>query len=97
MPHRTRAVTAALLAKGFLQIGSKHRRYRYHTLDGVRTGVHTVMSHGSRREIDDSLLAAMARQVRLSRREFDELVRCPMSQSRYEGLLARRGHLPGQA
>ena len=98
MPHKARAVEAALLRKGFrLVTNGRHRKFEYGALGGNTTAVRTSMSHGANRDLSDDLLGKMARQVRLSRREFDELVRCPMSQSRYEGLLARRGHLPGQA
>jgi hypothetical protein len=36
----------------------------------------------------------MAKQTRLVKKEFLELVDCPMTESRYLELLRERGHLP---
>jgi hypothetical protein len=47
----------------------------YETRDGFRTEVRTRVSHQSGGgDVSDSLVAAMARQVKLSRRELEQLV-----------------------
>lgn len=81
------------MRKGFLLTESRHHRLRYYKLDGDRTNVVTIMSHGSDRDIDDRLLAKMARQLHLSRREFDELVDCSLSQADYEAMMRRDGFI----
>ena len=93
MPRKARRVESALLAKGFHRLDSKHLKFRYHRLDGGRTAVRTVMSHGGNRDVADALLSRMARQCGLSRREFERLIDCPMSQEQYEDLLRERGHI----
>jgi hypothetical protein len=79
------------LRKGFLLTESRHRRFRYYKLDGDRTNVVTIMSHGSVRDIDDRLLAQMARQLKLTRRQFDDLIDCRLARADYEAMLRRDG------
>lgn len=87
MPLDRRAVESALLAKGFRLRESRHRRFIYYASDGRKTPVWTMVSHGSRRDIGDGLLRTMARQCKLTRREFDDLVACPLSRDQYEAKL----------
>ena len=93
MPRKARRVESALLAKGFRRLDSKHLKFRYHRLDGGRTPVRTLLSHGGNRDIDDRLLGRMARQCGVSRREFLALIDCPLSQEAYEDLLVQRGEI----
>ena len=51
------------------------------------------MSHGADRDIDDHLLGRMARQLYLSRRQFDDLIDCRLSQADYEAMLRRDGFI----
>jgi len=56
--------------------------------------VFTKTSHGSGyRTLDDGLLGQMARQCRLTKARFIELVDCPLSQDDYEKELQGGGHL----
>lgn len=87
MPLDRRAAEAALLAKGFRLRESRHRRFIYYASDGRKTPVWTMISHGSRRDISDGLLRTMARQCKLTRREFDDLLACPLSRDQYEAKL----------
>ena len=66
MPRPAREVASALLAKGFLK---KENDHSFFTLwvDGKKTIIHTKISHGEK-EIGDSLLGTMARQLGLTRR-----------------------------
>ena len=91
MPRKARRVESALLAKGFRFRNSRHRKLYFYTVQGESTAVSTLLSHGGDRDVNDRLLAQMARQCRLSRREFDRLIDCPMSQQEYEALLVERG------
>ena len=61
-------------------------------IDGDRTEVFTKMSHG-RAEVGADLIARMAKQCRLSKDEFLQLVDCPMTGSEYVEMLKSRGHL----
>jgi predicted RNA binding protein YcfA (HicA-like mRNA interferase family) len=91
MPISARAVTRGLLRKGFRLTESRHRRFRYYNMNGERTRVVTLTSHGSERDLDDRLLAKMARQLRLTRRQFDDLIDCRLAQGDYEAMLRRDG------
>ena len=81
------------MRKGFLLSESRHQRFRYYRLDGDKTNMVTLMSHGSDGDIGDRLLAAMARQLHLTRRQFDNLVDCTLSQDDYEAMMRRDGFI----
>lgn len=93
MPRKSRDVQRGLIAKGFDWHDSRHRRFVYVMRDGIPTRVRTVTSHGGNRDISDSLLATMARQCRVTRREFDQLIDCSMSREQYEELLSEGGRI----
>ena len=57
---------------------------------GKKTIVRTKTSHGAR-EIDDNLLAQMAKQCKLSNGDFGLLVECPLSRDEYEAKLIATG------
>jgi hypothetical protein len=48
------------------------------------------MSHGMR-ECDDYILARMAGQLKLSRRQLDDLLDCPLSKDAYVEILRNKG------
>ena len=62
-------------------------------VDGKNTGIRTKISHGEK-EIRDGLLGQMAKQTKLVKKEFLDLVDCPMTLERFLELLRERGHLP---
>ncbi len=81
------------MRKGFLLSESRHQRFRYYSLDGDKTNMVTLMSHGSDGDIGDRLLAEMARQLHLTRRQFDQLIDCDLSQADYEAMMRRGGFI----
>ncbi len=93
MPISARTVTRGLLRKGFRLTESRHRRFRYYKLNGERTRVVTLTSHGSDRDLDDRLLARMSRQLHLTRRQFDDLIDCRLAQADFEAMLRRDGFI----
>ena len=88
-----RDVEAALKKKGFAQDDGDHHWFFYWTLDGKKTTVRTKTSHGSTKDLGDSLLKEMARQVRISKVQFLDLVDCPLGREEYERLLREGGHV----
>lgn len=92
MPRRRTEVEAGLKRKGFVQEEGDHHFFIYHTMDGLRTPVITKTSHGDR-DIGDPLLAKMARQCRLTRAMFLDLIDCPLSRADYEDLLRQNGDI----
>ena len=89
----THEVESALLGKGFLQDNSHHKYFIYHSLSGKKTMARTKTSHGSD-DLDDYLLGEMARQCFLTKKQFLDLVNCPMQRPQYEAALTARGKLP---
>ncbi len=87
--RKVRDIRRSLLVKGFEQQLTHHEMF-WLIVNGKRTSVRTRLSHGAR-EYDDRLLSLMARQLHLSRREFDQLLDCPMSAEDYLRLLIDRG------
>ncbi len=86
MPRKVRQVLSSVKAKGFFEDREGHHIFLiYETRDSFRTEIRTRVSHQSGGgDISDSLLAAMARQVRLSRRDLEQLIDCPLSREEYE-------------
>lgn len=89
-------IEAGLLRKGFTPThpGSDHNWFIYVSLDGRKAkGARTKTSHGRGIDLGDNLLAQMARQVGLTKKQFLELVDCPLSRADYEALLRAAGNL----
>lgn len=85
--RKQREVEAALVKKGFRQKEGDHSFFTYHRAsDEKKTAVFTKTSHGES-EIGAPLLGIMARQCRLSKGEFLDLVDCPLAQVEYEAKL----------
>lgn len=95
MPRDRRVVEAALCRKGFEEDrGGRHTFFVYHTTGGRRTAVRTMTSHGAGgRTLGDPLLVQMARQCKLQRGQFLELVDCPLGRERYEEILREAGEI----
>ncbi len=90
---KTAKIERALLNKlGFESKSGHHRIFRLY-LDG-KLVARTYISHGHR-EVGRYHIGQMAHQMRLSRREFLDAVKCPLTQEEYHGLLRQR--LEGQS
>jgi predicted RNA binding protein YcfA (HicA-like mRNA interferase family) len=90
MPRKQADVEKSLLNKGFQAGGGDHNYFIYHSKAGKKTIARTMTSHGGR-DIDDNLLALMARQCKLSNKDFGLLVDCPLSREAYETKLVLVG------
>lgn len=91
MPKDAKDVAAGLSKKGFAARNSHHTFFHLY-VDGKKRAVYTKISHGTR-EIDDKLLGMMARQVGLSKRDFHDLIDCPLSSDDYVKLLRAAGRI----
>ena len=90
MPRKQADVEKSLPNKGFQAGGGDHNYFFYYSKAGKKTIVRTKTSHGSR-EIDDNLLALMARNCKLSNKDFGLLIECPLSRDDYEAKLVAAG------
>jgi hypothetical protein len=84
-------IEKVLIKKGFECRDGRHRMF-YFCVDGKRTPVRTMTSHGLE-EYSSSLLAKMATQLKLKKGELVRLLSCPMSQEEYQRLLSDGGHI----
>jgi hypothetical protein len=89
-------VEAALQQKGFKPThpGSDHNWFVYVSIGGKKAiRARTKTSHGRGIDLDDHLIGQMARQVSLTKKQFVELVDCPLSREAYETILKQAGNL----
>ncbi|MDO8545630.1 MAG: hypothetical protein Q7S40_34740 [Opitutaceae bacterium] len=95
MPRDKSDVESGLCRKGFepAKPGADHRYYIYRTHAGQKSRARTHTSHGKGFDIDDHLLAQMARQCGLTKKQFLDLLDCPLSREDYERILAAAGRL----
>ena len=84
-------VVKGLTKKGFKKAENDHTHLVLYAGEKM-TSVRTKVSHGSKGEINDSLINKMSAQIKLEKVEFINLVKCPLSQEQYFALLNKRGY-----
>jgi hypothetical protein len=85
MPRKRDLIISSLTKKGFRQDDGDHINLIYVRQDGKTSSKRTKISRGtSHKEVSDINLGQMARQVGLSRKQFEQLVDCTMDQATYE-------------
>jgi hypothetical protein len=88
MPRKKIDVESALKRKGFNQTEGDHHWFVYVTIEGEKTTSRTKTSHTQKmKDIPDNLLSQMARQCKLSKKDFLDLIDCPLSRDAYEEIL----------
>ncbi len=86
--RQKRKVEASLQKKGFEKADRDHSFFVYYTKDGKKTAVFTKTSFTPKvKDISDSLLAQMAKQCKLTKDQFCQLIDCPLSRDSYETIL----------
>jgi hypothetical protein len=85
--RKRKDVEAALERKGFMRKDGDHNYFVYHRrISGKKTAIFTKTSH-SGLDLNDFLLGQMAKQCRLSKKDFIRLVDCPLDRQTYEGMV----------
>ena len=94
MPLKVRDIDSALRKKGFQESNKKNPDHIYYFLyhKGNKTRIKTKISHGER-ELHDGLCAAMAREIKLTRRQFNDFVDCPLTYELYVRILVQASEL----
>ncbi len=90
--RKPREIRDGLQNKGFSVSNADHKKYILF-VKGTKTSVWTKVSHGSKSEIGDPLLSIMARQLRLRKSQFLDLIDCPLSQNDYLVILHENDHI----
>lgn len=94
MPLSRSDTEAALLKKGFT-LTETHHRFYYLLVGGQKTGVYTYVSTGKKyKELGDQLVALMAKQLHLTKKQFVELVECTLDEEGYVELLRASKVIP---
>lgn len=91
MQKARKDVVSALEYKGFDTTQGSHQFFVYRTSSGKLTDIRTMISHGSSyKSLGDDLLSKMAKQCKLVKKEFIDLINCPLSREEYEQKLKER-------
>ena len=91
MPRDARKVKKALGKKGFEKKESHHTFFHLY-VNRKKTAIFTKISHGAH-DIGDNLLSLMARQLKISPRQFRDLIDCPLEAKEYIQVLRDDGHI----
>lgn len=84
-------VKRSLQKKGFVEDDSDHKLYVLY-LNDERTSVWTCLSHNGQ-SIGEDLISKMRRQLHLSKDDFVDLIKCPLSKEEYLDKLIKSGIL----
>jgi hypothetical protein len=81
--------------KGFQEAKSKSPDHKWieFWFDGKLTRIRTKFSHG-KKEVDNSLIGLMSKQIKLSKLEFMEFADCKLSEASYIKILKGKELLP---
>jgi hypothetical protein len=89
-----RDIEDALIRKGFELDDNRDHRFYYFTYQNRRTPIRTKISTGSGyREYEGNLLRAMQQQLKLTFRDLQDLINCPLSRADYEIKLRAQGFI----
>lgn len=78
----SKTVQQALLRKGFELNNRDHAVLVLH-YEGLPTPIHTKISHGANHDIDQYLIGKMARQLKLPKDLFFQLINCTLGYDGY--------------
>ena len=83
--RKAREIKEGLTKKGFITVQHDHT-YLFFSVEGRKSGIHTKISHGNK-EYGDNILSLVARQLRITTKQLDDLLDCPMSYEDYLAIL----------
>lgn len=90
-PLKTDKIKSSLTKKGFVAENGDHKFYTLYC-DGKKTQIYTKVSHG-KTEVGEPLIGQMARQVKLDKRQFADLINCPLSKEKYMRMMQEQGYV----
>lgn len=90
-----REVRRVLVTKGFQEEPPTHHEWYRFYHNGKATSIRTKISHGDKRELNSNspLMRSMQYQLRLQRKQLENLLNCPLSEEEYVAHLESEGHL----
>lgn len=90
-PRKSRDIVSSLLKKGFLETSGDHKFYTL-WINGKDTGIHTKISHNNQ-EYSANLLNLIQKQLKLTKKNFNDLIDCPFTHEMYINCLLQDGEL----
>jgi hypothetical protein len=87
MTRDKKEVEASLIKKGFRTKENDHRYFIYYDTTGKKQPILTKTSH-SMKCISDDLLVQMSKQCKLTKKQFLDLVDCPLNRTEYEKIIS---------
>ena len=92
MTRKVKEIDFALTRKGFHDEKAQHHVMYWLYVNGRKTSVRTRISHGEV-EIGTGLLGRMARELRVSKAEFLQLVSCKITGEVYRNKMVSEGQV----
>lgn len=89
--HKNSRIRKVLLRKGFREVNTDHKMLIFHH-QGKKTAIHTKVSHGVK-EIGDPLIGLMAKQIHLSKSQFEGVIECSVKEADLIAFYAEQGLL----
>jgi hypothetical protein len=86
--RKAREIKAGLVKKGFKTTQRDHT-YLFLYVGDRKSRIHTKISHGIK-EYGDNLLSLVARELKISPKQLDDLLDCPLSYESYLSVLKER-------
>jgi hypothetical protein len=80
-----------LKKKGFVESPGDHKFLEFY--NDNKLILHTKLSHGGKKDIDDYLIKQMSVQCQLDKKQFIDLAKCPLSKEEYVKILKEKGRL----
>lgn len=80
--------------KGFVEDRGRDHVFFHFIHDGQKTHIRTHVSHGSKyRTLGDDLVSKMAKQCKLTSKDFRSLSECTLSHNDYLAILKKSGEI----
>lgn len=89
---KTAKIAKSLTHKGFREVEGRDHIFYFFYLNGKKTSVFTKMSH-SDEEIGDKLIKNMKNQMKLSKEQFFDFVKCTLTEEEYTKYLLDNGYI----
>jgi hypothetical protein len=83
--RKAREIKEGLTKKGFITVQGDHT-FLFLSVEGRKSSIRTKISHGNK-EYGDNILSLVARQLRITTKQLDDLLDCPMSYEDYLAIL----------
>ena len=83
--RKAREIKVGLTKKGFITVQRDHT-YLFLSVEGRKSSIHTKISHGNK-EYGANILFLVARQLRITTKQLDDLLDCPLSYEDYLAIL----------